>query len=86
MDFETPFPVDVGDRRVTLDRETLYQLGGVTGLGWTTSVLGYASTVVGLGSGYVTRFVTDPQSFLYAGGVLFLATLGLDTLARRLDE
>lgn len=83
---DIPFPLDVGDRGVPFDRETLYRLGGLTGLGWTTSVLGYASTVIGIGSGYVTRLVTDPQSFLYAGGVLFLATLGLDTLARRLDE
>lgn len=86
MDSETTFPLDMDGRSVSLDQETLYKLGGVTGLGWTTSVLGYASTVIGIGTGYVTRLVTDPQSFLYAGGVLFLATLGLDTLARGLDE
>jgi hypothetical protein len=86
MGFGSPFPLNVSKKSGRLDRETLYRLGGVTGLGWTTSVLGYASTVIGIGSGYVSRLVTDPQSFLYAGGVLFLATLGLDTLARRLDE
>ena len=66
---------------MNLDSELLHQLGGVTGIGWTASVLGYATTVIGYGSGYVTRVVSDPQSFLYAGGVLFLATLGLDRLA-----
>jgi hypothetical protein len=70
---------------MNLDSETLHRLGGVTGIGWTTSVLGYASTFVGYGSGYLSKLTTDPQSFLYAGGVLFLATLGLDQLAQRLD-
>jgi hypothetical protein len=41
------------------------------------SVLGHATTVIG----YVARVVSDPQSFLYAGDVFFLATLGLDRLA-----
>ena len=67
---------------MNLDGDTLHQLGGVTGIGWTASVLGYASAVVGYGSGYLARLTTDPQSFLYAGGVLFLATLGLDRLAK----
>lgn len=71
---------------MNFDGETLHQLGGVTGIGWTASVLGYASSVIGLGSGYLTRLVSDPQSFLYAGGVLFLATLGLDQLADRLPD
>ena len=82
----TPFPLDVSNRSVSLDRETLYQLAGVTGLGWTTSVISYASTVASTDNGYVARLVADPQSFLYAGGVLFLATFGLDKLANRLDE
>lgn len=71
---------------MNFDAETLYRLGGVTGVGWTASVLGYASTVVGYGGGYLTRVINDPQSFLYAGGVLFLATLGLDHLAQRLTD
>ncbi|WP_435176439.1 hypothetical protein [Halorussus sp. AFM4] len=71
---------------MNLDGDILHQLGGVTGIGWTASVLGYATTVVGYGSGYVTRLVSDPQSFLYAGGVLFLATLGLDRLAKSGSE
>lgn len=66
---------------MNFDDDTLHRLGGVTGIGWTASVLGYASTVVGYGSGYLTRLVNDPQSFLYAGGILFLATLGLDRVA-----
>lgn len=71
---------------MTVDAETLHRLGGVTGLGWTASVLGYASTVVGYGSEYLLRLISDPQSFLYAGGVLFLVTIGLDQLAQRLTE
>ncbi|MFC4551530.1 MULTISPECIES: hypothetical protein [Halorussus] len=71
---------------MNFDRGMLHQLGGVTGLGWTTSMLGYASAVLGVGGGYLARFSTDPQSFLYAGGVLFLATLGLDRLARSASD
>ncbi|WP_205254531.1 MULTISPECIES: hypothetical protein [Halorussus] len=67
---------------MNLDSEMLHQLGGITGIGWTASVLGYATTVVGYGSGYLSRLATEPHSFLYAGGVLFLATLGLDRLAK----
>lgn len=68
---------------MTLDGETLYRLGGVTGVGWTASLLGYASTVLGYGSSYVTRIVSDPQALLYTGAVLFLTTLGLDQLANQ---
>lgn len=78
-------PKGNGRRQVNLDGETLHRLGGITGIGWTTSILGYASTVIGYGSEYLARIVTNPQSFLYAGGVLFFATLGLDKLAQRLD-
>ncbi len=63
------------------DRDALDQLAGVTGLGWTASVLGFATTLVGYGNELVLRLVTDPVSLLYAGGLLFLATLSLDRLA-----
>ncbi|WP_158058283.1 hypothetical protein [Halorussus halophilus] len=62
--------------------DNLHRLGGITGLGWTTSMLGYLTTVVGVGGSYATRLFTDPHSFLYAGGIFFLATLGLDRLAQ----
>lgn len=65
----------------SLDGETLHQLAGFTGFGWTMSVLGFLSTIVGYGNSLVSRLVTDPQSFLYLGAVFFLATLGLDRLA-----
>ena len=64
-----------------LNQETLHQLGGLTGIGWTAAVIGYLSTLVGFGGQYVARLVTDPHSLLYAGVVLFLATFGLDKLA-----
>jgi hypothetical protein len=59
----------------------LDQLAGLTGLGWTASVLGFAATLVGYGNSVVLRLVSDPTSLLYTGVVLFLATLGLDRLA-----
>lgn len=58
----------------------LYRLAGVTGVGWTLSLLGYLSTVVGYGNSLVTRIVADPQSLLYLGSVFFVATVGLDRL------
>lgn len=65
-----------------VNSENLDQLAGITGLGWTTSLLGFLTPVIGYGNGFVSRFVTDPQSLLYVGVVFFLATLGLDRLAR----
>ena len=63
------------------DRDVLDQLAGVTGLGWTTSTLGFLGTVMGYGNTLITRFVADSRSLLYVGVVFFLATLGLDRLA-----
>lgn len=68
------------------DREDFDQLAGFTGFGWTASTLGFISTVLGYGNGLVGRLVSDPQSFLYVGVVCFLATLGLDRLAKRPDS
>lgn len=73
--------------KLSPDGETLHQLAGFTGFGWSVSVLGFLSTVIGYGNSLVSRLVTDPQSLLYLGGVLFLTTLGLDHLANdRTDE
>jgi hypothetical protein len=66
------------------DEDLLNQLTGLTGLGWTTSVLGYLSTVIGYGNGLISRLVAEPQSLLYVGGSFFLLTLGLDRLQSRL--
>jgi hypothetical protein len=62
------------------DDDRLYQLGGITGLGWTVSLLGYLGAIVGYGNSLITRLVAEPQSLLYVGGVLFLTTFGLDRL------
>lgn len=66
--------------------ETFDQLAGVTGIGWTTSLLGFLSSVIGYGNGIVGRLVTEPSSLLYLGGLFFLTTLGLDRLANRLQD
>jgi hypothetical protein len=58
------------------DRDLLYQLAGLTGLGWTGAILGYLGTVIGYGNG----LVSNPRALLYLGGVLFVATFGLDRL------
>ncbi|SFR92960.1 hypothetical protein SAMN05216559_1190 [Halomicrobium zhouii] len=68
------------------NRDALDQLAGFTGLGWTTSILGFLSTAMGYGNALVSRFVTDSRSLLYVGVVFFLATLGLDRLANAARE
>lgn len=68
------------------DSETLNKLAGFTGFGWTTSTLGFLSTVLGYGNGIISRLVVDPQSLLYLGAVLFAATLGLDRLKKTLSD
>lgn len=65
--------------RIVPNEERLDQLAGLTGVGWTTSLLGYLGAAVGYGSSLVAR----PSSLLYLGGALFLATLGLDRLRSR---
>lgn len=68
------------------DADALYQLAGITGFGWTVSVLGYMATVIGYGNTLITRLVADPQSLLYLGGVLFGVTFGLDKLRGTLSK
>ena len=62
--------------------EFLDQIAGITGVGWTASVLGYLMTVIGYGNSVISRLVVEPRSLLYVGSVLFLVTLGLDRLQR----
>jgi len=66
------------------DEDLLNQLTGLTGIGWTTSILGYLSTVIGYGNGLISRIVAEPQSLLYVGGSFFLLTLGLERLQSKL--
>lgn len=73
-------------RRVLPDRigsprpDVLNQLAGVTGIGWTVSILGYLGTIMGYWTSVLSRLVVGPRSLLYLGGALFVATLGLDRL------
>lgn len=69
-------------RPSNLDDDVLEQAAGITGFGWTTSLLGYVVAVMGVGNHVVTRLVMEPQSLLYLGGVLFVTTLGLDRIRR----
>ena len=73
-------------QRLTSDSDALEQLAGVTGLGWTASVLGYLGAVAGYGNSVVSRLVAEPHSLLYLAGALFVATLGLDRLSRRFGD
>ncbi len=67
-------------QRLLSDTDLLNQLAGITGVGWTISIVGYLSAAIGYGTVYITRLVTDPQSLLYLGSVLFVTTFGLDRL------
>ncbi len=68
------------------DPDRLNRLAGITGLGWTASVLGYLSVVIGFGHSVIHRLVVEPQALLYLGATLFLATVGLDRLRDRNDD
>lgn len=65
-----------------LNEELLNQLAGLTGLGWTASMLGFLSAA----SGYGGSFVPRPQWFLALAVILFVVTLGLDRLTRGLSD
>ncbi|GAA0193873.1 MULTISPECIES: hypothetical protein [Halobaculum] len=62
--------------------DAIDQVAGITGLGWTASLLGYLSTVIG----YSNSLITNPQTLLYVGSVFFVTTLGLDRLRSRLSN
>lgn len=72
----------VMEQRQWLDTEAVTQVAGLTGLGWTTSVLAY----LGLALGYGNGLIGDPQLFLYLGIALLLTTAGLDRLADTLPD
>lgn len=61
-------------------RDTLNQLAGFTGLGWTTSVVVLLTTLIHSGNGPVSRLVVNPRVLLYLGAVFFVITLLLDRL------
>ena len=66
-------------RSIVSEEKLLDQLAGLTGIGWTTAILGFVSTVIGYGS----NLVANPYSLLYLGSALFVATVGLDRLRQR---
>jgi hypothetical protein len=63
-------------QKLKANQDVLNQVAGFTGLGWTASLLGYLTTVIGYGN----TLITSPQSLLYLGGILFVTTFGLDRL------
>ncbi|WP_348611134.1 hypothetical protein [Halobaculum rarum] len=58
------------------DWDVIDQVAGITGFGWTASLLGYLGTAIG----YSNSLITNPQTLLYVGSVFFVTTLGLDRL------
>jgi hypothetical protein len=68
--------------KLQANEDALNQVVGITGFGWTASLLGYLSTIIGYGN----TLITNPQSLLYVGGVFFVATLGLDRLKNTLSN
>jgi len=72
-------------QRPLLDDDALDQFAGITGIGWTAAALGYLSAALGFSNDFIAGFVTEPQSLLYLGAVLFVATVGLDRLRTTRD-
>lgn len=64
------------------DTNVLYQLAGITGLGWTVLILGYVSTVIGYGHSHIP----ESRSLLYLAGVLFVVTFGLERVGKGLPN
>lgn len=60
------------------DADAVYQLAGLTGVGWTASILAYACTVLGYWNWLPVPRIGEPELLLYLAGSLFLATVGLD--------
>jgi len=66
--------------------ELLDQLAGLTGIGWTVSILGFLSAVLDIGPALVERLGPDPESLLAVGVALFVATAVLDRLRRSVTD
>lgn len=66
--------------------ELLDQLAGLTGIGWTVSMLGFLSAVLDVGRWNVAHLGADPAPLLAVGVVLFATTVGLDRLGRTVEE
>lgn len=78
--------MDLTKRIPSLEGETIDQMAGIAGVGWTTSLLAFLTTVIGYSNSVISRFMSDSRIFLYAGVVFFLMTLGLDRVANRLPD
>lgn len=78
--------MDFMERIPSLEGETIDQVAGITGIGWTTSLLVFLTTAIGYSNSLISRFMSDSRVFLYAGVVFFLMTLGLDRVANRLPD
>ena len=65
-------------RKLRGEENVIDQAAGVTGFGWTASLLGYLGSTFG----NWVPLAASPQSLLYLGGVCFVTTLGLDRLKR----
>lgn len=68
------------------DEQVLDELAGITGLGWTASVLGALGSLAGYGNSIFSTLAVGPLSLLSLGIACFLATLGLDRLRRNAVE
>jgi hypothetical protein len=68
------------------DEQVLDELAGITGLGWTASVLGALGSLAGYGNSLFSTLAVGPLSLLSLGVACFLATLGLDRLRRAVGE
>lgn len=65
--------------------ELLDQLAGLTGIGWTVSMLGFLSAVLDVGRWDAGHLGADPAPLLAVGVVLFVTTVGLDRLGRTVE-
>lgn len=68
------------------DEEVLDELAGITGFGWTASVLGALGSLAGYGNSLFSTLAMGPLSLLSLGIACFLATLGLDRLRNSVVE
>lgn len=63
---------------LALRPEDIHQLAGVTGVGWTVSLLGYLVTLLRYGTDQTALLGAEPRVLLYLGCLLFVTTLALD--------
>lgn len=68
------------------DEAFLHELAGITGVGWTGSMLGFLGSMIWYGDGLGASLPPGSRVLFYLAVACFVATVGLDALRTIVDD